>query len=262
MRFDRLWVLGALVVLAGCVTTRTDSNPNAKNIPQTNKLEQAHEAARVHTELAQTYLVSGDLQTALAKLKLAIQFDPNYVPARTVIAVVYERINDQANAELNYRKAVLLDPSKGDVNNNLGLFLCATGRYAEADGYFAKAIADPFYKTPDIALTNDGVCKLRLNDTVGAEKSFRSALTRNPDNPETLFQLAKVLYLNNDAFRARAFLQRFDALGSPTAAGFKLGYDIETRLGNRESALSYSSRLQAQFPDSEQARTLNTTVNP
>ena len=262
MRFDRLLVWGAVLVLAGCVTTRTDSNPNAKNIPQQNKAEQAHEAARVHTELGQTYLANGDLQTALVKLKLAVQFDPNYVPARTVIAVVYERINDQANAELNYRKAVLLDPTKGDVNNNLGLFLCATGRYAEADGYFAKAIADPFYKTPDIAMTNDGVCKLRLNDIAGAEKSFRNALMRNPNNSETLFQLAKVLYLNNDAFRARAFLQRFDALGQPTAAGCKLGYDIETRLGNRDDALSYRSRLQAQFPDSEQAQALNSTVSP
>jgi type IV pilus assembly protein PilF len=262
MRFDRLWVLGALVALAGCVTTHTDSNPNGKNIPQTSKADQALDAARVHTELGQRYLASGDLQKALAKLTMAVHFDPNYAPARTVIAVVYERINDLPNAELNYRKAVMLEPAKGDVNNNLGLFLCSTGRYAEADGYFAKALADPFYQTPDIALTNDGVCKMRMHDVAGAEKSFRSSLARNPNNPDTLYQLAKALYLNNDAFRARAFIQRLDALGSPTPDGLKLGYDIEMKLGNRDGALSYSSRLQSQFPDSEQARALNSTVSP
>lgn len=262
MRFERLWIVGVLVALSGCVTTHSDSNPIGKNIPQTSKSDQALEAARIHTELGQRYLASGDLQTALGKLTMALQFDPNYAPAHTVIAVVYERIKDLPDAELNYRKAQALEPTKGDVNNNLGLFLCSTGRYAEADGYFAKAIADPFYQTPEVALNNDGVCKARLHDFAGAEKSFRSALARNSNNAESLYQLANALYLDNDAFRARAFIQRFDALGHPTPAAFKLGYDIETRLGNKDGALSYSSRLQSQFPDSEQARALTTTVSP
>lgn len=263
MRFDRTGMLLVLLAFtAGCVTTHTDSNPIGKNIPQTSKADQAEEAARIHTELGQRYLASGDLQTALAKLTTALQFDSNYAPAHTVIAVVYERIGDLPAAELHYRKAAALQPGKGDVDNNLGLFLCSTGRYAEADGYFAKAVADPFYQTPDMAYTNDGVCKLRVHDVAGAEKSFRSALGRNPNNAETLYQLANTLYLNNDAFRARAFIQRYDALGRPTAASLKLGFDIETHLGNRDGALSYSTRLQSLFPDSEQARALNTTVSP
>jgi type IV pilus assembly protein PilF len=266
MRIDqvllrRALVLSLLLQVGGCVTTHTDSNPIGKNIPQTSKADEKVEAARIHTELGQRYLASGDLQTALAKLTTALQFDPNYAPAHTVIAVVYERINNLPEAEVHYRKAVALEPTKGGPNNNLGLFLCTTARYDEADGYFRKAVADPFYQTPDIALTNEGVCQLRNHELVPAEASFRSALARNANNAEALFQLAKTLYLNNDAFRARAFIQRFDALGAPTAAGLKLGYDIETHLGNRDGALTYSTRLQAQFPDSEPARALNTTVS-
>jgi type IV pilus assembly protein PilF len=254
-------VLSFLVLLAGCVTTHTDSNPDGKNIPKASKADQAKDAARIHTELGQRYLANGDLQTALAKLTMALQFDPNYVPAHTVIAVVYERINRLPEAELHYRKAVQLEPAKGDPNNNLGLFLCSTSRYAEAEGYFRKAVADPFYQTPDLALTNAGICQLRDHQVVPAEASFRDALAHNPNNSEALFQLAKALYLNNDAFRARAFIQRFDALGTPTAEALKLGYDIEMHLGNPDGALSYSQRLQSQFPDSEQARALNTTVS-
>jgi type IV pilus assembly protein PilF len=262
MRFDRVLMLSLLLPLAGCVTTHTDSNTLGKNLPQTSKSDQALEAARIHTELGQRYLTNGDLQTALEKLTLALQFDPNYAPAHTVIAVVYERINKLPEAELHYRKAVELEPNKGDPNNNLGRFLCSTGKYAEANTYFRKAIADPFYQTPDLALTNAGVCQLRAHDVAGAEASFRDAIARNPNNAEALFQLANALYLNNDAFRARAFIQRFDALGKPTAAALKLGYDIETRLGNPEGALTYSKQLLSQFPESEQARTLNTTASP
>jgi type IV pilus assembly protein PilF len=263
MRLERALVFCLLLPLAGCVTTHTDSNSLSKSIPQTSKDQKAVDAARIHTELGQRYMDNGDLQTALEKLNTALKFDPNYAPAHTVIAVVYEKINNLPEAEIHYRKAVELQPNKGDANNNLGVFLCHTGKVAEADQYFRKAVADPFYQTPDVALTNAGVCQLRANDVAGAEASFRDAIARNPSNAEALFQLANALYRHNDAFRARAFIQRFDALGRPTAASLKLGYDIESHLGDPDGARTYNQRLQSQFPDSEQAHELaSTTASP
>ncbi len=262
MRCDRMLLLALALSLAGCVTTHTDSGSLGKGMPQTSKADQAVDAARIHTELGQRYLANGDLQTALEKLNRALTFDPNYAPAHTVIAVLYERINQPANAELHYRKAVALEPARGAPNNNLGQFLCAAGKYAEAAGFFQKAVADPFYNTPDVALTNAGVCHLKANDAVAAQADFRGALARNPGNAEALFQLANALYLGNNAFRARAFLQRLDALGNPNAAVLKLGHDIESRLGNQEGALTYAKRLHSQFPDSDQAHALDTTTSP
>jgi type IV pilus assembly protein PilF len=262
MRLDRVLLLSLLLSMAGCVTTHSDSNSLGKNLPTSSKADLAVDAARVHTELGQRYMDSGDLQTAMEKLTRALKFDPNYAPAHTVIAVLYERINNLPEAEAHYRKAVALEPDRGGPNNNLGVFLCHGDKMAEAAGYFRKAVADPFYKTPDVALTNAGVCLLRAHNAAAAEASFRDALARNPNNAEALFQLANTLYLDNDAFRARAFLQRFDALNTPTAAALRLGYDIESRLGNREGALTYSKRLQSQFPDSEQARALETKSKP
>ncbi len=262
MRFERALLFAMLLPLAGCVTTHTDSNTLGKPLPQVSKAEQAKDAARIHTELAQHYLSIGDLQTALAKVTMALKFDPDYAPAHTVIAYVYEKINRPADAEINYRKAVELEPKKGDWSNNLGQFLCSTGKYAEGEIYFRRAITDPFYPTPDLALTNAGICQLRAKQPAKAEADFRDALARNPNSAEALFQLANTLYQNKDAFRARAFLQRFDALGRPTAASLKLGYDIETSMGNPEGAQNYSKRLLSQFPDSEQARALENTTSP
>ena len=262
MRCKPLLMIGLSLALAGCVTTSGDGSggqSGGSNMAPTSKVEQRKDAARVHTELAQHYLDEGDLQDALAKLQLALKFDPNYAPAHTVIAVVYEKINDLPNAELNYRKSVELEPTKGGPNNNLGQFLCRTGKVQESIGYFRKAVADPFYATPDVALTNAGICQLRMNDTAGAEASFRDAIARNPHNGDALFHLAEVLYRQGDAFRARAFIQRFEALGTPSAAALKLGYEIESRLGNTDAAQNYFRRLQSQFPDSEQARALTNT---
>lgn len=262
MRFDRVLIFSLLLPLAGCVTTQTDSNSLGKPLPQTSKAQQAKDAARIHTELGQHYLVNGDLQTALEKLKLALKFDPNYAPAHTVIALIYERIGNQAEAEANYRKAVELQPNKGDWNNNLGQYLCSVGKYAEAEKYFHKAVTDPFYKTPDWALANAGVCQMRAHELTKAEADFRGALARNSKNPDALLHLAYVLYLQKKPFQARAFLQRFDALGKPTAYSLKLGYDIESSMGDPESARTYSKRLLSKFPDSEQAHALQSAAKP
>ena len=264
MRFDRAFILCLLLALplAGCVTTQTNSSELGKNIPKTSKAEQARDAARIHTELGQRYMERGDLQTALQKLQLALKFDPDYANAHTVIAVLYEKIDNLPLAEANYRKAVELEPKRGAPNNNLGQFLCSRGNYAEGETYFRRAVADPFYETPDVALNNAGVCAIKAGNNAAAEVDFRDAVKRNPTNAEALFQLASVLYRENKAFPARAFIQRFDALGHATPASLKLGHDIENRLGNPEGALSYSKRLQSQFPDSEQAQAMNSSKSP
>lgn len=261
MRLERWIVVAMALVLAGCVTT-TDSSGLGGKLPHTSKGQEAEDAARVHTELGQQYMANGDLQTAMDKLNKALQFDEDYAPAHTVMAVLDERINRPEQAEQHYRRAVQLEPDKGMPNNNLGTFLCRIGKGAEAIGFFQKALKDPFYSTPDVALTNEGICQLRMNDRAGAEASLRKALDANPNNGDALLHLAKVLYLNNDAFRARAFIQRFDALGQPSAVALKLGHDIETRLGNTDAAQNYLRRLQSQFPDSEQAHALDAPASP
>lgn len=265
MRFDRfkldarLMLASLILLLAGCVTVGGEA---PSKIKQSSKSDQAQDAARIHTDLGQQYMTNGDLQGALEKLTKALQFDSNYIPAHTVIAVLYERINDLPNAELHYRKAVALDPSKGAANNNLGAFLCKTGRATEAVTYFQKAVTDPFYQTPATAWSNAGTCLMHNNDYAGAEVDFRKAIEVDPQNSDALYQVANLLYLRGDAFRARAFIQRYEALGQTSPAALKLGHDIESRLGNRETALNYSRRLQSQFPDSEQAHALDAIASP
>lgn len=251
MRLDHVVLGSALcMLLAACAT-------GGGGLRTASRAQQDENAARIHTELAQHYMQVGDLQGALQKLKLALQFDDNYAPAHTVIAVIYERIGDLPDAEKNYRRAVELEPTKGDPNNNLGAFLCRTGRPAEGLPYFQRALADPFYATPDLALTNEGVCRMEMHDLGGAENSFRQAIALNPKNADALYDMAHALYLGNDAFHASAFLQRYEALGKTSPAALELGYEIELRLGDTDAARSYNQRLQSRFPDSEQAQALD-----
>lgn len=232
---------------------------NLKNEPRDSKQDQKREAAQVHTELGAELMARGDLKSADQKLKLAIQFDPDFAPAHTVLAILDERVNLPGEAEQEYRRALAIDPKNGDANNNLGYFLCHHGRGKEAMTYFQRALADPFYATPAKANTNAGACLASMGDNAGASDYLRKALRMDSSYPDALYQMAQVLYAQNDAFHARAFLQRFEAQGQATPDSLLLGYRIESRLGDADAARSYANRLRGQFPESDQAQQLSGT---
>ena len=232
----------------------------ASAAPRTKSSEKARSAAEVHVALGQRYMQQGKLELALEKLEKALKFDSSYVDAHTVIAVLYERINRGQLAEEHYRRAAQLQPKVGAVNNNYGTYLCRTGRLDEASKYFDRALEDPFYQTRDVALTNAGTCRMQANRTEEAEKDFREALLSNANNAEALYQLARILFGKSDFLRARAFLQRYDSLGQANPEALLLGHSIENKLGNSREAGEYARRLKTEFPDSDQARQLESST--
>jgi len=250
-RLLRLFAIALGGALAACST-----GPGS-NIRKESAASERSEAARVHTELGQKYMQQGKLEFALEKLNKALGFDPNYADAHTVIAVLYERIGDTKQAEEHYRRAAQIKSKGGNELNNYGAFLCKIGRYDEATGYFDRAVADPFYNTPEVALTNAGTCQLKAGRPDAAEPLLRAALDRAPNNGEALFQMASVLYEKGDYFKARAFMQRFESVGSVRPESLMLGRNIELRLGNGSAASDYTRRLLQSFPESQQARALS-----
>lgn len=248
-----IWLVLVLsLLLGGCATTGGGSGTNS------NATESKSEkGARVHTQLGQRYLERGNLEEALEKLKIALQYDPLYAPAHTVIAVLYQRIGNYAEAEKHYRRAAELAPDKGMVNNNLGQFLCSSGKFDESLKYFRQAQKDPFYKTPEAAYINAGSCLMNAGRPDEAAKELGKALEIKPSDPEALYQMASALAAQGKYFRASAFIQRFDALDRPSPAALALGYKIETGLGDTDAAREYAKRLRDEFPESAQARNLS-----
>lgn len=231
-----------------------------KSQPQESKQDEKRDAAQIHTQLGAQLMERGELKEADQKLKMAIQFDDNYEPAHTMLAILDERIKQPQLAEQEYRRALAIDPKNGDTNNNLGYFLCHHGRGNEGLQYLQRALADPFYKTPATANSNAGACLMGMGNYASAEPYLRKALQADPNYSDALYQMAQLLYAKNDAFRARGFLQRFEAQGVARPDALLLGYRIESRLGDADAARNYANRLRDQFPDSEQAQKLG--ANP
>jgi type IV pilus assembly protein PilF len=217
---------------------------------------QARRVAEVNTQLGREYLSRGQYEIALEKLKKAIDADDDYAPSHTLLAVLYETIGETDEAADEYLAAVRVAPENGDVNNNYGAFLCRTGQGGRAMRYFDKALEDPFYRTPEVAMGNAGACALAMGDDARAEARLRRALDYDPTFPDALLSLAELKSRDGDYLRARAFLQRYESTGAVSPEALLTGFEVESALGNGREASGYRDRLLQNFPDSDEASKL------
>ena len=203
----------------------------------------------------------GQYELAVEKLRKAVEFDPEHTPAHLTLALLYDQIGRTEAAGEHYRTAARLAPGDGATQNSYGAHLCRIGRLEEAVDRFLKATEDPFYATPEVALTNAGACARRIPDPERAERFLRRALDIRPDFPDALYHMAELSYQQGQAFQARAFLQRYESAAQHEAGSLLLGYRIESSLDNGEGAAEYARDLLQRHPESEEARTLKAERN-
>lgn len=240
-------LLAALVlVCSGCITTgdRQEREVSPK------------EAAATNLRLASEYLQRGDRERALEKLNRAIEQDPGLAVAHAYLGLTYEQLGQLDEAERHYRTAVRIADQDPSVYNMYAVYLCRRDRLKEADRYFQAAVRIPSYATPETALTNAGVCQLKVPDRDKAEQYFRQALSLNPRYADALWQMARVSFDAGREFQSRAFLQRLGEVATLPAAALWLGYKVEMRMGDNNAARSYAARLMEMYPDSVEAAEL------
>jgi type IV pilus assembly protein PilF len=251
---DASWagVMLAVIVVGGCPssigvpeTMRSDASTNrithdAENTPQ--------RAALTEIALAEQYIETAQYEIALDRLQRATRLDPDSADAYTVLGLLYERINRPTQAEASYAKSVKLAPDKGDILNNYGAWQCRSGHMAEADVSFRKALADPFYKTPAVALGNAAACALKNGRPDLAEAYDRQLLAIDANNAGALQDIAAILFQRGDFLHARAFSERLLAAGKATPEMLDQAARIEDRLGDAEAARGYRKRIATEFP--------------
>lgn len=236
-----LLACGAALVLSACATS-----PERMGSREPTDQERA---AQLNLGLAAGYIEQGDYEVALERLQRAERLSPSSAEVQSMLGLLYEQIRRPALAQQHYERSVRLAPESGSALNNYGAWLCRSGRPAEADQWFRRALDDPFYRTPTAALSNAGACALAAGNTTAAEGYLRRVVELEPNNPEVLLQLAKLQVRNGDFMRARAFIQRREAVAEMDPEALELAALVEDRLGDRSSADRYRSRLRSQFPE-------------
>ncbi len=245
-----LTVLLLTFVLSGCGNDLVRENDDTGQLGAAQKRESP---ADTYVQLAAEYLRLGNLATALTKAKKAVAADPGNANAWLVLGLVYERLGEVDKALAAYRKGVGADGRNPYVLNAYGTLLCKQKEYEESLDAFERALKNPLYDTPWVALTNAGHCALQAGDQLKAEKYLLRALQANPEFAPALAQMAQISYDQGKYLSARAYIQRFREVARPTAPILYLSILTERKLGDLDQARSDELLLKAEYPDSEEA---------
>lgn len=248
--FKYLLVIALFLITAAC-------DPVVKSDQNIKPSQTTNEVALSNLDLAIAYMKQGAYEKALEKLNRAKEADPGYSPTYDVFGLLYQQLGDFNKAEEYFKRALSLNNADSSTLNNYGRFLCQQSRDKEAEETFIKAANNPLYSTPEIALTNAGLCSYKNDRKDDAEKYFRQALKKNPNMPPALLMMSEISFDQNNALSARGYLQRYQQVAKHTAKSLWLGIQIEQELGNKDAVSSYALLLKNNFPDSEEAAKLN-----
>lgn len=261
----RFGLLSVALLVAGC----------AGQAPLPSRaLELNHAGARA--------LAEGDLETADARLSVALEYSPHFVEALVNLGLVevqrgnfarartllerarrlnpdvaqvhhalgvlaeHERRPDRAS--IHYREALAVDPGFFAARANLGRLLFDAGYFEDARVTFKKLVE----VAPDAAAGHSGLAEslIRLGRHAEAESAIERAARNFPDEPAITLLRARSLLRRGEYERAQALLtplaERRDELSARALAW--LGA-LELARGRPELAASAARRALGLDPD-------------
>lgn len=215
-------ILTALSVLvSACQTTQTTTTVN-----EDKKIT----AAKINDQLGIAYLQRNDLQRAKQKFLLALDEAPGIPETWYSMAYFLESTGNQTQAKEHYLKAVALAPTRGDVLNNYGTYLCRNGDYQGAVNNFIKATEDTKYLDQAGAYENAGLCAAKIPNSKSAQIYFDRALAEDPKRPTSLIELAELNFKQGDYDSAKNRLTQFLEISAPTVQSYLLEKNIDEKM--------------------------------
>jgi tetratricopeptide (TPR) repeat protein len=214
-------------------------------------------ASRQHT--------STDPEAGLEELDRALALEPESVAAQTFLALYWQRHNQPEKALLYIRAAVEREPNNPILQVELGRSLARTGELEAARQAYQQAAAVASYEPAYLRLLSEFCIDLDYAVSETGLPAARQALLLEPQDPQNLVMMARVLTSLNDLLSAERFAQRalqVDAEFAPAhlqlGIVYLLGGDQERGLRSLETA----RLLAPESPIAEQAARLMQTFTP
>ena len=240
-----------VVVLAAC---------SSGGIKEPTAAERAESVSQIKTQLAVEYMKTQDYRQAVASVEEALAANSRNIYAWLMRAQIYQYLKVPDKADESFRRALALDPSNAEVNNNYGWFLCdLQNRPNDAMAYFDKALADPTYPSPQVANLNKGICSTRMGQYGLADAYYDRALAAAPWFAPVHKEMARTKMLAgnlNEADRLfRLYQSRVDVL---SADDLLLGWRIARAQGQTQAAYEYEAQLRSNYPYSPELEQIST----
>ena len=250
MRRVRLFgvALASAVLLAGCHSVETK-----------DRHKKMEDLASIHTQLATNYMRRGQFDVAEQELEAALDLDSSNAAANFAMATLKNTLHRPDQAMAYYVKAVKRAPSDSPMRLEYGAFLCRQGEPKKAIKEIKGVLDTPSWRPNGQAWFRLGECYFVQKDETQAENALREALATNKNMAPALMLLARIKYDQKSYLSARAWVQRYLALGRPNPRILLLGVRTERALGDLKSANHYKGQLLELFPSSPEVRMVDHT---
>jgi type IV pilus assembly protein PilF len=250
----RLWPVliatFATGLVGGCVTSTKDGGkPLKQEDPEV-------QASAYNVQLGTAYLQQGNFPVAREKLERALEQNPKDPNVHTSLGLLYDRTGEPKLADKHFREALRLAPDKPDVSNNYAIYLCKNGRVDEGVERFMAVASNRYYRTPEVALTNAGVCLRSTKRLDDARPKFVAAIKARPNYAEATVQLATLLLEQQQIPEARKVVDTYINAFKPNPDVLLAAVSVARAAKDKMSEDKYSRVLRLDFPDSAQTRAL------
>jgi Tfp pilus assembly protein PilF len=125
----------------------------------------------------------------------SIEIDPDFLPSRINLAMLYNERGDYKSAEKEFREALRIEPSNGNTAYSLALLLAEQGRTDETITLLKQASKN-MENEPNQAATrnrvryNLGLILLQQGKRAEAEKELKAVVDSEPRNTTFIYALA------------------------------------------------------------------------
>ena len=215
--------------------------------------------AAAHHELAETYLEEGELDLAEGHFESASRYNPQSSDPFVGMALAHLGRDEAAEAELDARKAISIEPSLKRAHYALGLALREQGKLEEAEreltlglGGKARNLGDPLtatlqgFKKGYHSRVSEAISYVNAGRPDKAVELLQPLLAKHPDDEALLNNLAVAYTHLRQHAKAREVLLKviemeptsFPAYINLTAAELELGMNAEA-LQHSEAAVRY-----------------------
>jgi len=235
-------------LLVGCV-----SSDGTKALKRENPTESA---AKTNIQLGIAYLQQGNYIVAREKLERSLKQNPKDPDVHTSLGLLYDRTGEPKLADKHYQEALRLAPDNPDVSNNYAIYLCKRGRVDDGVERFAAVAANKYYRTPEVALTNAGVCLRGAKRLDEAQAKFAAAIKVRPDYSEATVQLATLHVERGQLAEARKVVDTYLGAFRPRPDVLYAAVTVARAAKDKMSEEKFSRTLRLEFPDSAQALAL------
>ncbi|GAB6139632.1 type IV pilus biogenesis/stability protein PilW [Methylosoma difficile] len=243
-KLKHLFLAGVIASLLACTTTT-----------------EKKESSDVYMQLGVRYLNMNKLELAKENLEKAVAADSGNLQAHNALAFLYEKIEKYPLAQEHYQKALSINPDDLGIQNNYGRFLCERGEMEKGLALLNKALGNLLNDRAWLALTNAGICQIRMGNRSAAKTYFKQALLLNDAYAPALLEMLKISYLNKAYWPAKGFLQRYVQVANHNAESLWYAMQTEVAIGNPGQARVYQNLLLEKFPFSKEAKQFGAVKN-